>query len=218
MKFEFTPGRRNDRIPVSRDDPVGTDSAGRTALHYAVIDDPVGLNYTAGLKDPAIAVENFGIGNAFRIENTIRLLACGADPNAADNVGFTPLHAASQGDSVDVVKILISAQADVNAVAEEKQTPLYNALLNTTTARRAIAEAAAGGRCRPAGRPGRSNSHLQAHRYLRRRADEESSRRIRPLGPYAWHGIGPTSIKQTEYVDGRSLASVCGVESLRHRR
>lgn len=141
MKFKFTPGRRNDRIPVSRDDPFGTDRAGRTALHYAVIDDPVGLNYTAGLKDPAIAVENFRIGSAFRIENTIRLLAGGADPNAADNVGFTPLHAASQGDSVDVVKILISAQADVNAVAEEKQTPLYNALLNTTTARRAIVEA-----------------------------------------------------------------------------
>lgn len=42
VKFRFTPGRRNDRTPVTREDPVGTDRAGRTALHYAVIRDPVG--------------------------------------------------------------------------------------------------------------------------------------------------------------------------------
>lgn len=141
MKFRFTPGRRNDRTPVARDDAFGTDRAGRTALHYAVIDDPVGLNYTAGLKDPAIAAENLRIGNAFRIENTERLLKAGADPNARDNVLFTPLHIAANSDSVDVVQLLIDAGADVNAVSENKQTPLYNTAQNTTPARYVIAEA-----------------------------------------------------------------------------
>ena len=52
MKFRFTSGWRHDRTPVARDDPFGTGRAGRTALHYAVIDDPVGPNHTAGLKTP----------------------------------------------------------------------------------------------------------------------------------------------------------------------
>ena len=141
MKFRFTPGRRNDRTPVARDDAFGTDRAGRTALHYAVINDPVGLNHTAGLKDPAVAAENFKAGNAFRLDNTKRLLTAGADPNASDNVWLTPLHLAANGDSVDVVQLLIDAGADVNAVSEDKQTPLYITAQNTTRARYVIAEA-----------------------------------------------------------------------------
>ena len=132
MKFRFTPGRRNDRRVVPRDDPVGTDRAGRTALHYAVTNDPVGLNYTAALKDPQLAAENFRIGNQFRTENTTRLLALGADVNAVDNVGMTPLHFAAQSDSIDIVKILLEANANVNAVAEDGCTPLYQAVRNTT--------------------------------------------------------------------------------------
>lgn len=65
----------------------------------------------------------------------------GADPNAPDNVGCTPLHFAAQSDSVDVVHILIDAGADVNALSEDKHTPPYCALLNTRAARYAIAEA-----------------------------------------------------------------------------
>jgi len=71
------------------------DRAGRTPLHYAVGDDPVGLNYTAALEDPALAAENFRKGNEHRIANTTRLLAQGADVNASDDEGFTPLHFAS---------------------------------------------------------------------------------------------------------------------------
>lgn len=123
---------------MARDDPISTDRAGRTALHYAVINDPVGLNYTAALKDPQLAGENFRIGNQFRIENTTRLLALGADVNAAENVGMTPLHFAAQSDSVDIVKILLDAGADVNAVAEDGHTPLYQAVRNTTGKRAEI--------------------------------------------------------------------------------
>lgn len=125
---------------VPRDDPVGTDRAGRTALHYAVLDDPVGLNYTAALKDPQLAAENFRIGNTFRVENTTRLLALGADVNAVENVGMTPLHFAAQSDSVDIVRILLEANADVNAVAEDGCTPLYRAVRNTTGKRAGGAE------------------------------------------------------------------------------
>lgn len=38
---------------------IGTDRADRTALHYAVTRDPVGVNYTAALNDPQFAAENF---------------------------------------------------------------------------------------------------------------------------------------------------------------
>jgi hypothetical protein len=37
---------------------VDRDRAGRTPLHYAVTDDPVGLDYTKALSDPAVAEAN----------------------------------------------------------------------------------------------------------------------------------------------------------------
>lgn len=108
------------------------DRAGRTPLHYAVGQDPVGLNYTAALDDPALAVENFRKGNAYRIANTTRLLTEGADVNAADDEDLTPLHAAASRDSVDIVTILLDAGANVNAVSTNGTTPVYNAVRNTT--------------------------------------------------------------------------------------
>lgn len=57
------------------------DRAGRTPLHYAAGDDPLGPDYTAALTDPALAEANFRKANEYRIANTTRLLSEGADVN-----------------------------------------------------------------------------------------------------------------------------------------
>jgi ankyrin repeat protein len=110
------------------------DRAGRTPLHYAVIDDPVGLDYTAAQTDPWIKAENARSGREFRIGNTLRLLAEGADVNAADFDGLTPLHAAASADSANVVEVLLEFGAQVNATSGDGITPTYNAVRNTSPA------------------------------------------------------------------------------------
>ncbi|MCV7198756.1 ankyrin repeat domain-containing protein [Mycobacterium angelicum] len=110
------------------------DRAGRTPLHYAVGDDPVGLDYTSALTDPVLAEANLRKANEYKIANTIRLLSEGADVNAVDDQGFTALHAAASRDSEDIVRLLLDAGADVNAKNAKGETPLYNAVRNTTDA------------------------------------------------------------------------------------
>ena len=52
------------------------------------------------------------------------LLAMGADPNAASDTAWTPMHGAAECGSVEVIDLLASAGADVNAVARSGKTPL----------------------------------------------------------------------------------------------
>jgi ankyrin repeat protein len=109
------------------------DRAGRTPLHYVVIDDPVGLDYTKALSNPAVAEANFQKATEYKIANTTRLLSGGADVNAQDDQGFTPLHfAAASGTSDEVVQLLLDAGADINARNHNDETPLYLAVANTT--------------------------------------------------------------------------------------
>lgn len=110
------------------------DRAGRTPLHYAIGDDPVGLDYIAALTDPALAEANFRKANEYKLTNTGRLLSEGANVNAADDDGLTPLHLAASGDSLDIVRLLLDAGSDVNAKNNTGETPLYNAVRNTTPA------------------------------------------------------------------------------------
>ncbi|ELS01711.1 ankyrin repeat-containing protein [Xenococcus sp. PCC 7305] len=55
------------------------------------------------------------------------LIANGANINALDNSGETPLHKASVKGHLDIFKLLIKNEANVNAVNINNQTPLFEA-------------------------------------------------------------------------------------------
>ncbi len=114
------------------------DQGGRTPLHYAAIDPPVDLPNIAALSDPALAAENDRKSEAYRIENTRKMLDAGADVNATDLDGATPLMFAAQRDSVEVVRMLLDAGAEVDAADSKGETALHSAVRNTTPAAAAI--------------------------------------------------------------------------------
>lgn len=62
------------------------------------------------------------------VESLKKLLDAGADVNAADDTGCTPLHLAASYSHVEAVQLLIERGADVNAFSEHDATPLYCAL------------------------------------------------------------------------------------------
>ena len=54
-------------------------------------------------------------------------MAAGADVNAKDENGWTPLHHAATWDSKEIVELLIAKGADVNAKNDDESTPLHYA-------------------------------------------------------------------------------------------
>ena len=61
--------------------------------------------------------------------NKVRLaLNFGADVEAKDDWGWTPLYWASKRNHIEIVKLLIERGADVNAKDNMGRTPLYLAL------------------------------------------------------------------------------------------
>lgn len=57
-----------------------------------------------------------------------RLLAAGADVNAASETGRTPLYRAALSGRTEVVRVLLAAGADVNAATTSGRTPLHIAI------------------------------------------------------------------------------------------
>ncbi|MCX3064445.1 ankyrin repeat domain-containing protein [Wolbachia endosymbiont of Drosophila pseudotakahashii] len=53
----------------------------------------------------------------------------GADVDARDNEGYTPLHSAALGMRLENVKELIEARADINATEEDGNTALHLACM-----------------------------------------------------------------------------------------
>jgi ankyrin repeat protein len=79
-----------------------TDKDGRTALHYAIVDNKV---FKAKL-----------------------LLTLGSDSNIQDKKGWSPLHAAAQSQNEEITRLLLKHGANVHAKNSHGNTPLSVAL------------------------------------------------------------------------------------------
>lgn len=100
----------------------------RVDMHFVL--QPAGLNY---LHRALVTVTKM-ISPAI----VARLLALGVDANAADSGGWTPLHYAARMKNVEVMRLLLDAGADPNALTAEMHTPLRKTLLTKPYSRNAI--------------------------------------------------------------------------------
>ena len=97
----------------------------RTSLFYAS---------EAGQSDITSTIENTSDVNSNTINIYLKIIKLlidnGADVNAIDDTGWTPLIIASSTKNVDVVRLLIENGADVNHIDNEGTTPISIALSN----------------------------------------------------------------------------------------
>lgn len=93
---------------------IGFWDQGRTALHYVVI------NYQSDFYDRQRSV-------------TELLLKKGADVNAQDHEGKTPLHYSVELPNLVITKLLLNFQANVNIKDNQDEIPLFQALRNNRT-------------------------------------------------------------------------------------
>ena len=93
----------------------------------------VGCATTQSPEPPTAKAPDISIHKAVEagnIEAVKQHLAAGADVNAKDSVGWTPLHLASIYDHRETAELIIANGADVNAKNDGGFTPLHAAALN----------------------------------------------------------------------------------------
>jgi ankyrin repeat protein len=84
---------------------IERDRAGRTALHYAALENDV--------------------------DQVEELLRSGNDPDVSDRQGFTPLHFAAQQGALEAARALLDAGATVDPVNVYGNTSLWTATFNS---------------------------------------------------------------------------------------
>lgn len=108
-------------------DPTGHDKGGRTPLHLAVgTSRSNGLWYATHFSEPGFQPP--------WLPRVLALLDAGADPDARDADGNTPLHLSLWTRDSTLVSVLAQAGADVNARNGRGETPLHIARSQTGVA------------------------------------------------------------------------------------
>jgi len=142
------------------------DRAGRTPLHYAVIDPPRNLPFIAAQTDPELDAENHRKGNEYKIANTTKLLMKEPMSTPPMTTGRTPLHFAAKDDSADVVRILLGAGGDIDAHQQRRRNPAPQRRPQHDTRRSCHHPAIAGARRGPNDPQRKGFACAQIHRAL----------------------------------------------------
>ena len=84
------------------------------------------------LRTPRVSCEGWNTEREMTAEWVRQCLAGGANPNARDDLGATPLYWAATGSSAEVVRILLEAGANPKARGNDGSTPLHIAAVGSS--------------------------------------------------------------------------------------